>query len=604
MSHASAADALSPGAALALLRPLLTSHRAPVVLVVVVGLLAAAAEGIGITLLIPLLQPAAPDGAMARFPAALASLADAFPAAWRVPVLALAMLGAIVAKNALQIADLALTSSLYGTVAARLRGRIVDRLLGMGWGELDRSDSGRVLTLLGTESWRAAQGVQLLLAIVVHGCAIAVFVALLLLLSWRLTLALIGGLVVMSRLVRWMTEAAKRTGGATVDANARLGTHMWEIVAGLRTIHAVGAEAHARGRFAAASEAVRRAFFRLDVTTGAVGPTTETLQAALVLVLLVAMLRQQGSLPVLLAFALLVYRLQPQVRMLETARATLSGVLRAVDDVRAFAEQPPEGHRAVEGVPPPALGAAIRFDGVAFRYVPDGPWILQEVTCRFARGQVTAVVGASGAGKTTLLHLLCGFYEPTAGVIAIDDTPLPQVDSALWRRRIGFVGQDAFLFNATIRENIRYGCLDAGDGAVEAAAREAHAHDFIVELPAGYDTVVGERGLRLSAGQRQRIALARAFVRRPDLLVLDEATNALDAISEQLIRRSIAAVRGRCTVVVVAHRLDTIRDADHVVVLETGRVVQHGPLEALLARAGAFRELYGGRGRTGSGSAA
>jgi subfamily B ATP-binding cassette protein MsbA len=208
-------------------------------------------------------------------------------------------------------------------------------------------------------------------------------------------------------------------------------------------------------------------------------------------------------------------------------------------------------------------------------------------------------VGASGAGKTTLLHLLCGFYAPDSGAIRIDGVALADVDPAAWRRRIGYVGQDVFLFNASVRENIAYGRRDASAGEIEAAARAANAHEFIAELPDGYETVVGDRGMRLSGGQRQRIALARAFVRRPELLLLDEATNALDGVSERLVQQSIQAARGRCTVVIVAHRLDTILDADHVVVLERGRVVEHGPVAALLQRQGAFRRLYARRAEGG-----
>jgi len=206
------------------------------------------------------------------------------------------------------------------------------------------------------------------------------------------------------------------------------------------------------------------------------------------------------------------------------------------------------------------------------------------------------VVGASGAGKTTLLHLLCAFYEPTGGAVRIDGVPLADVDPVSWRRCIGYVGQDVFLFNASIRDNIAYGRPDATGAEIEAAARQANAHEFITEQPAGYDSVVGDRGTRLSGGQRQRIALARAFVRRPELLILDEATNALDGVSEHLVQQSIQAVRGECTVVIVAHRLDTILDADHVVVLERGRVAEEGPLTTLLAHDGTFRRLYGRRG--------
>ena len=599
-------DAKVPSfATLRLLAPLLAPHRSAVALVLVLGVLASAAEGIGITLFIPLIQGIYPTSTPSGLPSPLAGLVDAIPPDRRFVILPLLMLGAIALKNVLLFADHAVVSRMFADVGARLRARVFDRLMTMDWVDYERADSGTLLALLANESWRAAQAVQLFLAILVHLCTVVVFVTLLLLLSAKLTLVLVAGLLAVSRLVRWMAEGAKQTGHASVDANARLGERMWEALAGMRTVRAFGAEEHERARFAAASGEVRRTFLRLDIVTGLVGPTSETLHATLVLMIVVVALRDRGALPALLAFAVLVYRLQPQLRMLETARAGLFGVLRAVRDIRAFVEVPVRdgqavGHTAAAPAQPvPALRDAVSVEQVSFRYPGDGRLVVEDVSFRIVRGTVTAIVGSSGVGKTTLLHLLCGFYEPTSGRIAVDGVPLARLDRDAWRRRIGLVGQDTFLFNTSVRENIAYGRLDASDAEIEAAARQAHAHEFIAEMPAGYATVVGDRGVRLSGGQRQRIALARAFVRRPDVLILDEATNALDGVSEHLVRRSIEEVRGRCTVVIVAHRLDSILEADWVVVLEAGRVVQEGPLATLLERDGTFRRLYGRQGGSG-----
>jgi subfamily B ATP-binding cassette protein MsbA len=345
---------------------------------------------------------------------------------------------------------------------------------------------------------------------------------------------------------------------------------------------------------------VRRTFLRLDLLTGVAGPIAETLHVGLVLGIVVVALGDRGALPALVAFAVLVYRLQPQLRTVETTRAALLGLLSAVRDVCAFIDVAGES-APVAAASPPALREAVVLEHVDFGYPGDARLVVQDVSFPIARGRVTAVVGASGAGKTTLLHLLCGFYHPAAGRIAVDGIALAGTDRSAWRRRIGFVGQDTFLFNTTVRDNIAYGCRGASDAEIEAAARQAHAHEFVTDLPRGYDTVVGDRGVRLSGGQRQRIALARAFVRRPELLILDEATNALDGVSEHLVQRSIQAVRGECTVVIVAHRLDAILDADHVVVLEHGRVVEQGPLATLLERDGTFRRLYARQGGAGSG---
>jgi subfamily B ATP-binding cassette protein MsbA len=577
-----------------LIRSLLAGHPFAVVLVVALGILSSAAEGVGITLFIPLVQSIDPAAGAGGPPLPLARLVETVPADRRVIVLPLLILGAILLKNALVFTNHAVVSRMFADVGTRLRTRLFDRLVTMDWAEFERADSGALLTLLATESWRAAQAVQLLLEILVHLCTITVFVTLLLLISWRLTVALIAGLLAVSWLVRMMSEGAKHTGRASVQANARLGERMWETLTGMRTVHAFGAEDHERTRLAAASNEVRRTFLRLDLITGLVGPAAETMHAALLLIIVVLALRHPGMLPALLAFALLVYRLQPQLRQLEIARASLLGRLGAVRDIYAFLDHLPDpAPRALEKPDTPSgTHDALSVGHVSFRYSPDAKPVVQDVSFRIAWKQVTAIVGASGVGKTTLLHLLCGFVEPTAGCIAVDGVPLTRLDRVAWRRRIGFVSQDTFLFNTTVRDNIAYGRRDASDADIEAAARQAHAHEFIAELPAGYDTVVGDRGVRLSGGQRQRIALARAFVRRPDLLILDEATNALDGVSEHLVQRSIQEVRGACTVVIVAHRLDAILDADHVVVLEAGRVVEEGPVATLMERGGTFRRLY------------
>jgi subfamily B ATP-binding cassette protein MsbA len=184
------------------------------------------------------------------------------------------------------------------------------------------------------------------------------------------------------------------------------------------------------------------------------------------------------------------------------------------------------------------------------------------------------------------------FDDPNSGEILVDDRPLTTLSLAQWRGRLAMSGQDLHLFAASVRENIRYGRLDATDAEIIDAAKNASAHDFIMELPAGYDTILGDQGARLSGGQRQRISLARAFLREPDILLLDEATNALDTVTEQAINRAIARFSSERTVVVVAHRLSTVRDADFVIVIDQGRVVESGSPEELLSSNRMFAEMY------------
>jgi subfamily B ATP-binding cassette protein MsbA len=233
----------------------------------------------------------------------------------------------------------------------------------------------------------------------------------------------------------------------------------------------------------------------------------------------------------------------------------------------------------------------IVFDRVSFRY-GDGDLVLRDISFTLQKGRVVALVGPSGAGKTTLADLLPRFHDPTSGRILMDDVPLTRIGRRSLRALMGVVSQDTVLLNDTVRANIAYGSPGATAEQIEAAAEAANAAAFIATLPQGFNTVLGERGTRLSGGQRQRIAIARALLRDPPILILDEATSALDTESERLVQQAIERLMQDRTVLVIAHRLATVRDADEIVVLDAGRLVQRGSHEELLRAGGLYRRLY------------
>ncbi|MBI3252263.1 MAG: ABC transporter ATP-binding protein [Candidatus Omnitrophica bacterium] len=231
------------------------------------------------------------------------------------------------------------------------------------------------------------------------------------------------------------------------------------------------------------------------------------------------------------------------------------------------------------------LDREIRFDGFTFSY-SEGPPVLANVNLCISKGKMVAIVGESGTGKSTLIDALMGFNTPCSGRITIDDVPLEQFDIHSYRHRIGYVPQDSILFNATIRENLEWSCEDATEAEIKRACVQANADGFIREFPDGYDTQVGDRGVRLSGGQCQRIALARAILKNPEVLILDEATSALDSHSERLIQEAIENIAGETTVVVIAHRLSTIVNADYVYVLRMGTVAEEGTYHELVGKGG------------------
>jgi subfamily B ATP-binding cassette protein MsbA len=233
----------------------------------------------------------------------------------------------------------------------------------------------------------------------------------------------------------------------------------------------------------------------------------------------------------------------------------------------------------------------IEYRGVSFSYNGEAP-TLQNIDLDVRRGQVVAVVGPSGAGKTTLVDLLPRFYEPREGAILVDGVPITQFTRKSLRALMGIVPQETILLNDTVFANIAYGRTDFTQAQVEAAARAANAHDFIRQLPNGYGTLLGERGTRFSGGERQRIAIARALLRDPPILILDEATSALDTESERLVQEAIERLMAHRTVLVIAHRLATVRHADLIVVVADGRIVERGNHEALFAAGGLYRRFY------------
>lgn len=246
---------------------------------------------------------------------------------------------------------------------------------------------------------------------------------------------------------------------------------------------------------------------------------------------------------------------------------------------------------APNAYPLPPVKGAIRFEDVSFAYVRSRP-VLTGIDFEVRPTETVAIVGLSGAGKTTIINLLARFYEPTSGRVLVDSIDVRDVTLDSLRSRIGLVTQEIILFNESIRDNIAYGLDNAPDGRIVAAARAAKAHDFIMQLPEGYATNIGERGGLLSAGQRQRLAIARALLKDPPILILDEATSALDSESEHLIQEALGNLRQGRTTVVIAHRLSTVRSADRILVIEAGRIAERGTHDELIRRGGLYRKLY------------
>jgi ATP-binding cassette, subfamily C, bacterial len=504
------------------------------------------------------------------------------------------LVGAVILQNALSLWQIVSIAGLTQAISSTLKKRLWDAYLGAEWPFFVQRRAADLTTAVANVD-RVSNSLVYMTQFAATSVVTAVYVGLAVFAAWQVSALLLIVAVLSFGLTRAILSHAQRAGQCANAATLAVNATTAEAVRTMKLVKATGGEAWVASMLFPLLDETTRRLSQTIVHPTAIRAAFEVVAIATIAAILVgateyALFDAATVLAILVIFVRIYPRLATLQQFLHGAANNLPaipGCYRLLDDARRAAEKAdriglgralPEGPIGIR-----LSGATVRFgETLALDHVDlDVPW-----------GKMVGIVGLSGAGKTTLIDAILGLAPLSAGEITLAGVPVSEVALTDWRRRVGYVGQEAMLFNASVRANIEWGARDPSDAEIESAAKLANAHGFIAELPNGYSTELGDAGGRISGGQRQRIGLARALIGGKDVLILDEATSALDSESEAPILGTILKLKGTRTIFVVAHRLSSIRDADEIVVLDRGRVVERGDFAALLAREGAFARMW------------
>ena len=466
--------------------------------------------------------------------------------------------------------------------------------LDASWGHSSRRPHGEIVNQMTLESNRSGNALAFEVMAVATMILIVIYLVFSITISWQLTLISIcfGGLMFL--VIRPLSIQAKALGKRATQVNREFGVVILEHLRALKLLKATASEDLARSGSADKSENLRRCAAESELNGTKIYFLTQALPVLLLTGLIgVSYEFLKVPVPVILVFLLFMIRIAPRVGQFQQQLQSyhlnspaIAVIGEMIDSGRAAREDLNRDGKSFD-----TMNQALVLDHVTFEYPDgDGPAV-NDLSMTIRRNQIVAVVGGSGAGKSTLIDLLCGLQKPDTGHLRVDGIDPNELDLNSWRRRIGIVTQDTITFNASLRDNLQFFSPDASDADLADAISAAHLDEVVADLPEGLDTVLGESGVRFSGGQKQRIALARALVSRPELLLLDEATSALDNESESYVQEAIRAASDTMTVVVIAHRLSTVRRANLIYVMEKGQVVESGSYPELVDLGGRFAEL-------------
>ena len=579
--------------------PVISAYAPLLPLVALLGLLASLLEGIGIGMLVPLAALSLSGGASlpAALPQPIRSIAElviALDPQDRMLALASVVVTLVLLRGLVQAANNILIANIEVKMGRDIRNALSARILALDYPFFLKHQASRLVQIISADSWSVSDAVKSALTMVPAAAGLLVFCALLVWVDWRLFLIVLAGAVLVQMALLMLERRQKSLSLSATDANHALGDRMLAIVNAMRVIRIFGQQQAEQRQFENASAQVGNRMFAARRLAAFVLPTVDLFIALIFIAILIAAYRFQLSIAEVTTFLLLLSRAQPHAHVISQARTGMASVQGAISEVQWLLQQ--EGPRAQLAQQDFRIDQPIHFRGVSYAFPArdavasdpvdsdDGAQdqaAISNVSFTLEPGSITALIGPSGSGKTTLANLVCRLLEPSTGAVQVGDIAATDIAPALWRSRMAIAGQNTGLTQGSIADNIRYGRPDASAEDVAQAAQDAGVSEFAHALADGLETEVGISGLSLSGGQRQRIGLARAMLRRPDVLILDEATNSVDAMSEQHIMQLLAQRRHFTTALVISHRRSTLAACDYGIVLDGGKIVETGPVQSL-----------------------
>ncbi|MDQ8188452.1 ABC transporter ATP-binding protein [Pelagicoccus sp. SDUM812002] len=567
-----------------ILLPLIYAHPRLAITSVLVGFAAALSEGIGITLFVPLLGALSdPDSNAATQISPLFNLYDDWLDEHVLVVSSLLVALAITIKAVLTSVNDVCFSRISSRIGHELRRRLFAHFMRLPYEKWEAANHDKMYNALASETWRTSDAVSTLIKATIISFTALVYLSLLFLISAILAITVLAVMGILAFLFSFASRKVKAIGAEATAANTELMHQMVEGFDGMTTIRTFSREKESIDAFEKISQRVRKIFNRLAIYGASVNPVYEAVSAYIFVGIILTASLAETPLPSTIIFAVVLFRLQPKIQALDACRMSLASQAAAIEEIQSILEVPTIEQSDSTAPAFHSLKDSIQFQNVSFRYTPQDPAVLEQVNFGLQQSKVTALVGPSGAGKTTIVKLLLRLYQPDSGTILIDGSPLDSFQVESWRERVAVVSQDIYLFNSSIRDNIRYACPHISNEEIEQAAKLADAHTFITSLPHGYDTKVGDRGARLSGGQAQKLSLARAIAKKADFIILDEPTSALDGKSENTIGETIRTLADQnATILLITHRLSTARVADQAISIDHGKVIDQGPISRFI----------------------